>query len=921
MKPIGKIVRGIFFDTYGAFASAALIICILSGIVLAIPYDVSAPHNSVIRIMLYNPPAAWFRNLHYWSAQFFLVLFILHLWDQFSLSGEKNVRSGIWISLVIAILFVFFAMLSGFILKGDADSLQARRILNDLFQKIPLAGHTLAYFFLGREPGIQILYMQHIVVATLLLVIITYEHARTLWPRYGTLLVMLLVTGLAALFLNAPLHDPHDPVLKGPWYFNGLQELLHWLKYPGLSILVILLLLVLVWALPYLKEKPNRLVKKLLALTLFIYLLLTITGYYFRGEAWQWRLPWQEHYKQSGQISLTGGLVRSLFTHTGYSYRDTVPASGKEGCISCHNQTTGFSPAHDPSSIGCSSCHLGNAFTTDKKEAHRGMVLIPGNLADAGRTCGTADCHPDIADRIQNTLMSSLSGMLAVDKFVFDETKDPDKVFHINDLQKKKHLTAAETHLKNLCVSCHLGNPRTHPEALTDETRGGGCNACHLNHTKNTLQKWTAYLEGNKTDSLLPRRHPSLSLAITNEHCFGCHSRSGRISTNYEGWMETFLEKEQIPDTGRYRTLQDGRVFTYISEDVHHQAGMDCIDCHTSYELMGDGKKHLHEEDQVTVRCEDCHTSRSYKWIKKKDLDKETGLVAQLRKIKADSFPLGTVSGNPLLNVRKDSEGRMMLQTKRTGKILHLDPPGPVCTRDSVHQDLTCSACHTAWAPSCIGCHNQWDPAVKGFDMLHGNKPVTGTWVEYAGLMSADLPVLGVRTDTTGRQPGGKIVPAIPGMILTIDLHSYDPRADTTPLFHRLFAPTEPHTTVAKGRSCKSCHNDPQTLGFGKGTLTYQVSGNYGQWTFTPAYALRPEDRLPEDAWTGFLRERTGTVSTRTNFRPFTVAEQQRILTVGACLTCHQEDSEIMKESLLHYRQLLDHLSPRCVLPEWERKR
>ena len=554
MKPFRKIIRGIFFDTYGAFAAAALIICILSGIVLAIPYNITAPHDSVIRIMLYNPPAVWFRNLHYWSAQVFLVLFILHLWDQFSLSGEKNVKPGVWISLVIAILFVFFAMLSGFILKGDADSMQARRILNDLVLKIPLAGNVLAYFFLGWEPGFQILYMQHIALATLFLVIITYEHARILWPRYDTLLVILLVTGLAALFLNAPLHDPHDPVLKGPWYFNGLQELLHWLKHPGLSILIIFLLPVLVWVLPYLKEKPNRLTKKALAYILIFYLMLIVIGYYFRGEAWQWKTPWQAQYKPSGQINATGGLVRSLITHTGYSYHDTIPASGKEGCIACH-----------------------------------------------------------------------------------------------------------------------------------------------------------------------------------------------------------------------------------------HQAGMDCIDCHTSYELMGDGKEHLHEEDQVTVRCEDCHTNRPYKWIKREYLDKEAGVVAQLLKTKADSFPLGTLSGNPLLNVHNDHEGSMMLQTKRTGKVLPLNPPASSCTRDSVHQSLTCSTCHTAWAPSCLGCHNQWDPAVKGFDMLHGNKPVTGSWTEYAGVMSADPPVLGVRTDTIDRHGAKKIVPAVPGMILTIDLHSYDPRADTTPLFHRLF--------------------------------------------------------------------------------------------------------------------------------------
>ena len=46
--------------------------------------------------------------------------------------------------------------------------------------------------------------------------------------------------------------------------------------------------------------------------------------------------------------------------------------------------------------------------------------------------------------------------------------------------------------------------------------------------------------------------HPSVSLKVSDNHCFGCHSRSGRISTNYEGWHETTLEAEQMPDSLNY---------------------------------------------------------------------------------------------------------------------------------------------------------------------------------------------------------------------------------------------------------------------------------------------------------------------------------------------------------------------------------
>ena len=45
------------------------------------------------------------------------------------------------------------------------------------------------------------------------------------------------------------------------------------------------------------------------------------------------------------------------------------------------------------------------------------------------------------------------------------------------------------------------------------------------------------------------KMHPSVSLTVSDNHCFGCHSRSGRISTNYQGWHETTIETDRITDS------------------------------------------------------------------------------------------------------------------------------------------------------------------------------------------------------------------------------------------------------------------------------------------------------------------------------------------------------------------------------------
>jgi hypothetical protein len=132
-----------------------------------------------------------------------------------------------------------------------------------------------------------------------------------------------------------------------------------------------------------------------------------------------------------------------------------------------------------------------------------------------------------------------------------------------------------------------------------------------------------------------------------------------------------------------------------------------------------------------------------------------------------------------------------------------------------------------------------------------------------------------------------------------------------------LFAPVAPHTTATKGRSCKSCHNNPEALGIGEGELIYSTLNGKGKWTFEPKYENDKKDNLPGDAWTGFLENRTGVVSTRKNVFPFDIEKQKKILTVGACLTCHNDDSKVMKTSLNNFEALVKKRSGKCIIPEW----
>lgn len=43
------------------------------------------------------------------------------------------------------------------------------------------------------------------------------------------------------------------------------------------------------------------------------------------------------------------------------------------------------------------------------------------------------------------------------------------------------------------------------------------------------------------------------------------------------------------------------------SADIHYEAGMLCVDCHSSEEIHGDGENYTDMTEAVTVKCEDCH--------------------------------------------------------------------------------------------------------------------------------------------------------------------------------------------------------------------------------------------------------------------------------------------------------------------------
>lgn len=578
--------------------------------------------------------------------------------------------------------------------------------------------------------------------------------------------------------------------------------------------------------------------------------------------------------------------------------RTASPRPVADQCRSCHLDTR--LPEESHAALSCAACHLGNAATREPKLAHVGLVRIPGNAADMDRTCGAAGCHQEMPPRLRGNIMNTMMGVVSVDRWVFGEQPTPTGTTPVSALGH----SPADTHLRNLCASCHLSNPKVQYGPLDERSRGGGCNACHLVYSTAALADLDREVA---REPEAPLRHPGLRALPRPIACFGCHSRSGRVSLNFEGWME-LSPSEDAGAGAQLRQLDDGRVVRKLPGDVHAEAGFGCVDCHGSWEVMGDGTTPRHREEQSTLRCTDCHLVSSPRAKPFDALDVESQKVAKLARLDEAGrrYLTQEKNGVALINTFLGVDGGAFFVGRYTGRVLAMKPPAVDCTRGTAHDALACGTCHEAWVPQCVSCHTRFDEQDRMFDLL-ANAEADGAWHEDATPALAERATLGVRAQPDG---GRRIEEFAPGMVLTISPLPAKRGAGQGegPRFKRLFAPVFAHTLRREARPCLDCHASPLALGYGRGTLKFADR----RWTFTPKYARRPEDGLPQDAWIGFLETRGFDSTTREDTRPFTVEEQRRVLSIGVCLTCHEGNSAPMQLALDDLPEARRRRTPRC---------
>ena len=492
---------------------------------------------------------------------------------------------------------------------------------------------------------------------------------------------------------------------------------------------------------------------------------------------------------------------------------DSLSGATGSSCLQCHSaRREGFSTGHTFAAGDCVSCHAGDDTATTESGAHAALIAFPGELANAMRACGS--CHADKIASVTNNLMHTGRGIVKATRRLIDGTSGPPDSINLQSLGHG----VADSLLRKQCASCHLGQSKTEHRHDVMHDRGGGCLACHINHYADDA-------------------HPALTVKVSDARCFGCHSRSGRISLSYTGLAEVDGANQQPTSSGL--RLSDGRPVERKPADVHYLAGMSCIDCHTSIGLMGDASDTDHQRQAVDISCTDCHDDAAKPGNSK-------GTLATAR------------NNTPLTHIEVRADGSW-LHTKITGRVLKIPKlDRKYHAEDSNHQRLECATCHSQWAPQCFGCHIQYDAEGQQWDHVE-QADTAGRWSEERSDFRNELATLGVNANN-------RVELFVPGMIMTV-AHP-DWQSDR---FVRVFAPLSPHTSGAS-RSCESCHRASEALGLGQGEL---VKSN-GKRHFVPANELR-EDGLPDDAWTNLDRSLGGSTPVD-GHRPLTKDEMTIVL-------------------------------------------
>jgi quinol-cytochrome oxidoreductase complex cytochrome b subunit len=297
-----------------------------------VPYP-EAAYRSMKDIEFATSFGMFIRNAHRWAAHGMVALVFLHMCRVFFTGAYKRPREFNWVVGVVLLLLTLALSFTGYLLPWDQLAFWAITVGTSIVAYAPVVGQPLRFLLLGgHEIGQAALlrfYVLHCLVLPLAMAFLVGLHfwrvrkdggialppgpsRRVLvWPHLLmrellVLLLVLVVVHVFALLVNAPLEEIADAArtpnpAKAPWYFLGLQELVHYGAVLGGVVIPAVMVLGLL-ALPYVDTRPGgvgvwfarerRVANTVFAALALAVVVLTVIGTFFRGPNWAWVWPW-----------------------------------------------------------------------------------------------------------------------------------------------------------------------------------------------------------------------------------------------------------------------------------------------------------------------------------------------------------------------------------------------------------------------------------------------------------------------------------------------------------------------------------------------------------------------------------------------------------------------------------------------------
>lgn len=572
-------------------------------------------------------------------------------------------------------------------------------------------------------------------------------------------------------------------------------------------------------------------------------------------------------------------------------------------CEACHQGLEQASATHK----SCVVCHGGDPEAEDKNLSHKEMYG-PNNPAAPDyweQTCGK--CHAYHLGRVKANLMYTNTGMIkntqatwegedgrlysAKGGDVYDAQGNPLQLSEVRELNN----LSGELYRK-FCSLCHIGQESNQSWA---GSHASGCAACHFPYNENgTYQGGDVTMKGKWPHSA----DHQLRALPDNMVCFRCHNRSGRIALSYLGLNDgnNSLVPTKNGSPGPMM-ISGARNATSIAPDIHFAKGMDCIDCHTSRDVMGDGYAYENMYQQTEISCQDCHGSAIEKPIfaeinrENDEVLRESGSYQRMMK-QGEQMVL-TAKGRKYSNVFMDGE-KVWLQGKQSGKLHESKVISGTPEHTIVgHERMACHTCHSRTVVQCYGCHTEYDQSQQGMDFIKGH--------ETPGRFSETEDYRMLYPFPLALDQRGKISSVTPGCQTFVTVKDHRGKVVKNEYISSFkgqqqlrFAPFYSHNTGTRAIGCSECHGNPAFLGFGQ----HSIEGN----TIEATLICEKSDDKPLD---GFLtmdygRVRSYSAITRENSRSLNGAEVKRVLAVNLCLVCHEDPKDPIYQKELDYRAL-----------------